>query len=96
MAIKNLATHPAVYVTVAELAEYWAVSRKQILKRIESGNLSAIRLGARLYRIRIEAALDFERRTAVAAMPRRAEEGPTLVSSTPSAKAALQEIPRSE
>ena len=37
MSIKDLATHSARYVTVAQLAEYWAVSRRQILKRIESG-----------------------------------------------------------
>lgn len=63
--IRNLATHPASYVTVAELAEYWAVSRQQIHKRIESGMLDAIRLGSRLYRIRTQAALEFERRAAV-------------------------------
>ena len=44
MAIRDLATHQAQYVTIAELAEYWAVSRQQIYKRIESGGLEAIRL----------------------------------------------------
>jgi excisionase family DNA binding protein len=66
MAIRNLATHPAHYVTVAELAEYWAVSRQQIYMRIESGALNAIRLGSRLYRVRTQAALEFERRASVA------------------------------
>jgi len=61
MAIQDLASHPARYVTVAELADYWAVSRRQIHKRIESGSLEAIRLGWRLYRVRTEAALEFER-----------------------------------
>ena len=55
MPIRDLATHSAPYVTIAELAEYWAVSRQQIYKRIESGALEAIRLGARLYRVRAAA-----------------------------------------
>lgn len=71
--IRNLSTHPATYVTVAELADYWAVSRQQIHKRIESGMLDAIRLGSRLYRIRTDAALAFER---MAAVPRAAAEQP--------------------
>jgi excisionase family DNA binding protein len=69
--IQDLATHPAYYVTVAELADYWAVSRRQIHKRIESGHLNAIRLGVRLYRIRTQAALDFERQaTALSRAPK--------------------------
>lgn len=68
MAIRNLATHPAHYVTVGELAEYWAVSRQQIYMRIESGSLSAIRLGSRLYRVRTQAALEFERRASVSGL----------------------------
>jgi|SRR5579872_2914748 len=68
MPIRNLSTHPAHYVTVAELADYWAVSRQQIYKRIESGALGAIRLGARLYRVPTEAALEFERRSSVLGM----------------------------
>jgi excisionase family DNA binding protein len=59
--IRDLATHSAQYVTVGELADYWAVSRQQIYKSIECGALSAIRLGARLYRVRTAAALVYER-----------------------------------
>jgi excisionase family DNA binding protein len=70
MPIRDLAAHTANYVTVAELAEYWAVSRQQIYKRIESGALEAIRLGARLYRIRTRAALEYERRASVAGTSR--------------------------
>src|SRR5262245_43867650 len=70
MPIRDLAAHTANYVTVAELAEYWAVSRQQIYKRIESGALEAIRLGARLYRIRTRAALEYERRASVGGSPR--------------------------
>lgn len=66
MPIQNLSTHPGRYVTVADLAEYWAVSRKQIHKHIDSGMLAAIRLGSRLYRVRAEAALDFEHQVRVA------------------------------
>jgi excisionase family DNA binding protein len=65
MHIHNLAGHASHYVTVAELAEYWAVSRQQIYKRIESGALEAIRLGSRLYRVRTRAALEYEERVSV-------------------------------
>jgi excisionase family DNA binding protein len=65
MPIRDLASHPARYVTIAELAEYWAVSRQQIYKRIESGTLQAIRLGSRLYRVRTETAIEYERRAIV-------------------------------
>jgi len=67
MPIRNLSIHPGHYLTVGELAEYWAVSRQQIYKRIESGSLSAIRLGARIYRVPTESALEYERRASVAA-----------------------------
>lgn len=65
MPIRDLAAHPARYVTIAELAEYWAVSRQQIYKRIESGALEAIQLGSRLYRVRTTAALEYEQRAMV-------------------------------
>jgi len=65
MHIRDLAAHAARYVTVGELAEYWAVSRQQIYKRIESGALESIRLGSRLYRVRTCAALEYERRVTV-------------------------------
>ena len=65
MPIRDLAAHTARYVTIADLAEYWAVSRQQIYKRIESGALEAIRLGSRLYRVRTSAALEYERRAMV-------------------------------
>jgi excisionase family DNA binding protein len=66
MPIRELATHSARYVTVAELAEYWSVSRQQIYKRIESGALEAIQLGPRLYRVRTAAAVTYERHAMVA------------------------------
>jgi excisionase family DNA binding protein len=69
MPILDLATHSAYYVTVSELAEYWAVNRQQIQKRIQSGSLDAIRLGARSYRVRTQAALEFERTSTVASVP---------------------------
>jgi excisionase family DNA binding protein len=61
MPIRDLATHQARYVTIAELAEYWGVSRQQIYKRIGSGALEAIQLGSRLVRVRTTAALEYER-----------------------------------
>ena len=66
MPIRNLSIHPAHYLTVGELAEYWAVSRQQIYKRIESGSLAAIRLGARIYRVPTESAVEYERGAMVA------------------------------
>lgn len=61
MSVKDLQSHPEPYVTVAELAEYWLVGRKQIYKQIEGGTLPAIRLGPRLLRIRTADARTFER-----------------------------------
>ena len=61
MPIRDLAEHSARYVTIAELAEYWSVSRQQVYKRIESGALDAIKLG-RLIRVRTSAALQDQRR----------------------------------
>jgi len=61
MPIESLASHPRRYVTVAELAEYWSVSQKQIRKHIRDGAVEAIRLGPRLYRVHISAAIEFER-----------------------------------
>ena len=71
MAIRDLSTHPAHYLTVAELADYWAVSRQQIYKRIESGALGAIRLGSRIYRVPAHVALEYERRVSVPAVANR-------------------------
>ena len=60
MSIKDLQSHPEPYTTVAELADYWLVGRKQIYKQIEAGTLPAIRLGPRLLRIRTSDARAFE------------------------------------
>jgi excisionase family DNA binding protein len=59
--IQDLETHPASFVTTAELAEYWLVSRKQIYKQIQARTLKAIRLGPRLLRISTADAVRFER-----------------------------------
>ena len=61
MRLQDLQSHREPYVTVAELAEYWLVGRKQIYKQIDAGTLPAIRLGPRLLRIRTADALQFER-----------------------------------
>jgi excisionase family DNA binding protein len=65
MALRDLSTHSAHYVTIGELSDYWAVSRQRIYMWIDSGALAAIRLGSRLYRVPIQAAIDFERRASV-------------------------------
>ena len=79
MRIRDLATHTAPYVTVGELAEYWAVSRQQIYKRIESGALESIRLGTRLYRVRTRAALEYERRASINGAARESTSAPVSV-----------------
>jgi excisionase family DNA binding protein len=72
--VRDLAAHPEPYVTVAELAEYWLVGRKQIYKQIDAGQLPAIRLGPRLMRIRTSAAIEFERRANMRRPPQRVVE----------------------
>lgn len=61
MGIANLKTHSASYVTVAELAEYWEVTRQLVYKHIQSGLLPAMRLGPRCFRVRTADAIEFER-----------------------------------
>jgi excisionase family DNA binding protein len=61
MGISNLKTHSASYVTVAELADYWEVTRQLVYKHIQTGLLPAMRLGPRCFRVRTEDAIDFER-----------------------------------
>jgi excisionase family DNA binding protein len=56
-------TYSGAFVTVRQLSDYWDVSRKQVLKLIESGTLEALRLGPKTYRIRVQAVLEFERRS---------------------------------
>jgi excisionase family DNA binding protein len=60
MGISNLKTHSASYVTVAELAEYWEVTRQLVYKHIQTGLLPAMRLGPRCFRVRTADAIDFE------------------------------------
>lgn len=74
MPIRDLVSHQARYVTIAELAEYWGVSRQQIYKRIDSGALEAIQLGSRLVRVRTSAALDYERSARVGSAARGSNE----------------------
>lgn len=83
--IRELKTHPKAYVTIAELAEYWLVGRKQLYKQIDAGTLQAIRLGPRLLRIRTEDALDFESRASM--MPPTRRQGRAVLPSAPLAVA---------
>jgi excisionase family DNA binding protein len=83
MPIRDLAAHTAHFVTVAELADYWAVSRQQIYKRIESGALEAICLGSRLYRVRTAVALEYERRASVNGGTRKPQAPPATPGPTP-------------
>jgi hypothetical protein len=58
--ITDLQEHPEPYVTTSELADYWRVSRKQILKQIEAGTLKTVRLPRWRLRIRTLDAIRFE------------------------------------
>jgi excisionase family DNA binding protein len=60
--LTDLLTYSGAFVTVRQLSEYWNVSRKHVLKLIETGYLEAVRLGPKTYRVRVQAALEFERR----------------------------------
>ena len=61
--LTDLLTYSGAFVTVRQLSEYWDVSRKHVLKLIETGSLESIRLGPKTYRVRVQAALDFESRS---------------------------------
>jgi hypothetical protein len=71
MAILDLASHPFAYVTVAELSNYWRLSRDRVLDHVVAGHLEAIELGPGIYRVRVSTALAFERQSLVNA-PRHA------------------------
>lgn len=58
--IRDLDTHPATHVTVAELAAYWRVTDRAIHYWVAKGSLPAVRTG-RLIRIRTEDARRFGR-----------------------------------
>jgi len=59
MAILDLSSHPRPFVSVRELAQYWGLSRHELYKQIDAGTLPAVRLGARLYRVRTADAVRF-------------------------------------
>ena len=73
--ISQLASHVDPFVTVAELAEYWLVSRKQVYKQIKGGLLPALRIGPRLLRIRTRDAFEFERSGNASSAP----DGPAIL-----------------
>jgi excisionase family DNA binding protein len=60
--ITDLRAYAGTFVTVRQLSQYWDVSRKHVLKLIETGCLESIRLGPKTYRVRVQAALQFEQR----------------------------------
>ncbi len=93
MPIRDLASHQAHYVTIAELAEYWGVSRQQIYKRIESGALEAIQLGSRLVRVRTAAALAYERNARVGSAARASAT--SLIDTRPKATAIKRVVKKS-
>ena len=61
MAIQDLNTHANTFVSIAELAAYWRVSRRYLYSQVVAGALDAIKLGPRSYRILVTSALEFER-----------------------------------
>lgn len=70
MHINDLATHDAPFVTIADLASYWDVSRKQIYRLIRSGRLPAVRFGPRILRVPRAEALELEESLRVGARGR--------------------------
>jgi excisionase family DNA binding protein len=58
----DLQAYAGAFVTVRQLSEYWDVSRKHVLKLIETGRLESLRLGPKTYRVPVHAALAFEHR----------------------------------
>jgi excisionase family DNA binding protein len=60
--VRDLTSHEKPFVTTADLADYWGVSRRQIHKQIEQGDLPAVKLGPRSIRVATQDAIDFERR----------------------------------
>jgi hypothetical protein len=58
--IIDLETHPDSCVTASALADYWRVSREQILKQVDAGALPALRLSPRTLSIRTVDAIRFE------------------------------------
>lgn len=60
--ITDLLAYPGAFVTVRQISEYWDVSRKHVLKLIETGCLESVRLGPKTYRVRVQAVLQFEER----------------------------------
>jgi hypothetical protein len=75
MAILDLAVHPFAYVTIAELCDYWRLSREHVLAHVAAGHFETIELGPGIYRVRASTALEFERQRVVA----RPEPGRSLV-----------------
>ena len=65
MAILDLAFHPFAYVTIAELSDYWRLSRERVLEHLAAGHFEAIQLGPGVYRVRAQTALAFERQMLV-------------------------------
>jgi hypothetical protein len=70
MAILNLGSHPFVWVTVRELADYWRVSAGCVIEQIAAGGLDAIQIRPGIFRVRTDAAIEFEQRGRVTAATR--------------------------
>ena len=90
MLITNLNTHNASYVSVAELAEYWEVTRQLVYKHIQAGSLPAMRLGPRCFRVRTADALEFER--AVSSRRIRWNSGGASKTSAPAPIGPLRQV----
>jgi excisionase family DNA binding protein len=58
--LTDLHAYAGAFLTAGQLAEYWGVSRKHILKLIETGCLESIRLGPKTFRVRVHAVIEFE------------------------------------
>jgi excisionase family DNA binding protein len=80
--VRDLASHDEPFVTTADLAEYWCVSKRHIHKQIEQGHLPAVRLGPRSLRISTDDAIEFERRLRFAPQRDQAADPPQAAPSS--------------
>jgi excisionase family DNA binding protein len=60
--LTDLHAYPGTFVTVGQLSDYWRISRKHVLRLIESGDLESVRLGPKTQRVPVHSAVAFERR----------------------------------
>ena len=67
---RTVKSQHAPFLTPSQLAACWGIDQKEIVRRIESGELQALRFGARLFRVRTADALAYEKQHHLGTSPR--------------------------